>query len=295
MSAVYDLGIPHPVTPYPKLIVNAAITGMVPTKEDTPHIPITVAEIVADAVACYNAGASIIHLHARDDEGKPTYHKELYAEMIAGIRAECPDVILCTTTSGRVHNTFEKRSEVLELDGPVKPDMGSLTMGSLNFPKQASVNQPDMIQNLAQKMKDRGIVPEIEVFESGMIYAAKVLMKRGVLMPPFYFNILLGSIYSAPATLFELSHMVMSLPTGVHWAATGIGKFQLKINYAAVLMGGHVRVGLEDNIYYDQNGTQLATNPMLVERVIRFAREFGRDVATAAEARQILGFGDPPR
>jgi uncharacterized protein (DUF849 family) len=152
-----------------------------------------------------------------------------------------------------------------------------------------------MIRNLAQKMKDRGIVPEIEVFESGMIYAAKVLMKQGVLVPPFYFNILLGSIYSAPATLFELSHMVMNLPPGVHWAATGIGKFQLTINYAAVLMGGHVRVGLEDNIYFDQQGSQLATNPMLIERVVRFARELGREAATPAEARQMLGFGNAAR
>ncbi len=295
MNTIYDMGIPHPVAPYPKMIVNAAITGMVPTKEDTPHIPISVPEIVADAIACYNAGASIVHLHARDNAGEPAYQKGLYAEMITEIRAKCPDVIICATTSGRVHNTFEKRSEVLELEGHLKPDMGSLTMGSMNFPNQASVNQPDMIQNLAQKMKDRGIVPEIEVFESGMIHAATVLMGRGILVPPFYFNILLGSIYSAPATLSELSHMVMNLPAGVHWAATGIGRFQLKINLAAVLMGGHVRVGLEDNIYYDQNRTQLATNPMLIERVVRLAREVGREVATAAEAREILGLGDPPR
>jgi uncharacterized protein (DUF849 family) len=150
MTAVYDLGIPHPVTPYPKLIVNAAITGMVPTKQQTPHVPITVPEIVADAVACHNAGASIIHLHARDEAGEPTYRKELYAEMIAGIRAKCQDMIICTTTSGRVHNTFDKRSEVLQLDGNVKPDMGSLTMGSLNFAKQASVhgfwNSPSPVQ-----------------------------------------------------------------------------------------------------------------------------------------------------
>ena len=288
MDTIYDLGIPHPVTPYPKLIINAAITGMVPTKEHTPHIPISVKEIVADAKACYDAGASLIHIHARDDDGAPTYHKELYAEMIAGIRANCPDVIICATTSGRVHNTFERRSEVLELDGDVKPDMGSLTLGSLNFPKQASVNTPDMIQQLALKMKDRGIVPEIEAFETGMIQTAKVLIKRGVLEEPFYFNLLLGSVYSAPGTLFDLAHMVQSLPPGVLWAAAGIGRFQLKMNFAAVLMGGHVRVGLEDNLYYDHDSKTLATNTQLIERVVRFSHEIGRDIASASEAREML-------
>lgn len=287
-NAVSDLGIPHPVTPYPKLIINAAITGMVPTKEQTPHIPITVDEIIADATACYNAGASMIHVHARDEEGRPAYEKEIYAEIIAGIRADHPDLIICASTSGRVHNTFEARSQVLELEGDAKPDMGSLTMGSLNFPKQASINQPEMVRDLALKMKDRGIVPEIEVFETGMVYTAKLLMKRGILQPPFYCNILLGSIYSAPATLFDLTHMVMSLPPEAHWGAAGIGKFQLKVNFAAVLMGGHVRVGLEDNLYYDEKAGRLATNAALIERVASFAKEIGREVATAKEAREML-------
>ena len=288
MDANYDLGIPHPVTPYPKLIINAAITGMVPTKKLTPHIPITVDEIVADATACYNAGASMIHVHARDEEGEPTYRKEIFADIIAGIRSNHPDLIICATTSGRLHNTLEARSQVLELEGDAKPDMGSLTMGSLNFPKQASINQPKMIQDLALKMKDRAVVPEIEVFETGMIHTARVLMKRGILEPPYYCNILLGSIYSAPATLFELAHMVRSLPPDVHWGAAGIGKFQLKINFAAVLMGGHVRVGLEDNIYYDEEAGRLATNAELIERVASFAKQVGREVATAKEAREML-------
>jgi len=288
MDAIYDLGIPHPVTPYPKLIINAAITGMVPTRKQTPHLPITVDEIIADATACYNAGASMIHVHARDEEGEPTYRKEIFADIISGIRSNHPDLIICATTSGRLHNTLEARSQVLELEGDAKPDMGSLTMGSLNFPKQASINEPKMIQDLALKMKDRAVVPEIEVFETGMIYTVRVLMKRGILEPPYYCNILLGSIYSAPATLFELAHMVRSLPPDVHWGAAGIGKFQLKINFAAVLMGGHVRVGLEDNIYYDEEAGRLATNAALIERVASFAKQVGREVATAKEAREML-------
>lgn len=286
---MYDLGLPHPVTPYPKLIINAAITGMVPTKEHTPYVPLTVKEIIEDAIKCYEAGASVIHIHARDEEGKPTYEKEIYADIIRGIRKQCPEVILCASTSGRIHNTFEKRSQVLELEGEAKPDMGSLTMGSLNFPKQASVNTPEIIQNLALKMKENGIVPEIEIFETGMINTTNVLIKKGILVEPFVGNLLLGSIYSAPGTLFALACMVMSLPPNFHWGAAGIGKFQLKMNFAAILMGGNVRVGLEDNIFYTNSETTLATNQMLIERIVRFAKEIGREIATPIEAREIFG------
>lgn len=291
MDVTYDLGIPHPATPYPKLIINAAITGMVPMKTDTPHVPITVDEIIKDATECFQAGATIIHVHARGSNGLPTYKKEIYADMIRGIRAACTGVIVCATTSGRTDNTFDKRSEVLELEGDAKPDMGSLTLGSLNFPTQASINTPEMIEKLAVAMRDRGIVPELEAFETGMIQTAKILMKRGILKPPFYCNLLLGSIFSAPGTLFDLSHMVMSLPPNVVWAAAGIGRFQLNMNFAAVLMGGHVRVGLEDNIYFKQDTKELATNARLVERVVGFARDIGREIATAREARAMIGLG----
>jgi len=262
---------------------------MVPMKKDTPHVPISVDEIIADATACYDAGASMIHVHARDEEGNPTHKKEIYADIITGIRAKRPDVIICATTSGRIHNTFEYRSEVLELTGDAKPDMGSLTMGSLNFPKKASINDPEMISNLAIAMRERGIVPEIECFETGMIQTTKILIKRGILVKPFYINMLFGSIFSAPATLFDLTHMVMSLPPGVQWGAAGIGKFQLKMNFASVLMGGHVRVGLEDNIWFNQDTRDLATNARLTERVASFSRQVGREVATAVEARKIIG------
>jgi len=294
VNVVYDLGIPHPVTPYPKLIINAAITGMVPTKAQTPHIPVRVEEIVADATACYRAGAAIIHVHARDENEAPTYRKEVYAEIISGIRANCSDAIICASTSGRVHNTFEKRSEVLELEGDAKPDMGSLTLGSLNFPKQASINTPEMIEQLALKMRERGIAPELEAFETGMVQTAKVLIKRGVLAPPYYCNLLLGSVFSAPGTLFDLSHMVMSLPHGVHWAAAGIGRFQLNMNLGAILMGGHVRVGLEDNLYFDHDTKELATNVSLIERLVRLAGDVGRKVASAAEARAMIGLPPAP-
>jgi uncharacterized protein (DUF849 family) len=288
MKPIYDLGMPHPITTYPKLIINSALTGMVPTKKDTPYVPINVEEIIKDAQLCCSAGASIVHLHARDEEGKPTYKKEIYAEMIQGIRETCPDLIICVTTSGRAHNSFEKRSQVLGLKDDLKPDMASLTLGSLNFPNEASINTPDMIEQLAFKMKKNGIVPEVEIFEMGMINTAKVLIKKGILKKPFYFNLLLGSIYSVPATLFDLTHMVTSLPPNVHWGAAGIGKFQLNMNLASILMGGNVRVGLEDNIYYDNEKKKFATNEMLVQRIVRLAKEVGRDVATPQETREYL-------
>ena len=286
---IYDLGRPHPTTPYSKLIINAAITGMVPMKDDSPHVPITVPEIIEDATRCCQAGASIIHVHARGEDGLPTYKKEVYAEIIRGIRANCPDAIICTTTSGRKHNTFEKRSEVLELEGNSKPDMGSLTLGSLNFTKQASINTPKMIQDLAAKMIAHDIVPEIEIFDIGMVNTAKIFIKNEILVEPFYFNLLLGSVFSVPATLFDLAYMVNSLPSAGQWAAAGIGRFQLKMNFASILMGGHVRVGIEDNIFYNQNNKELATNEQLIQRIVKFSHTIGREVASASEARGLIG------
>ncbi|MCM8820721.1 MAG: 3-keto-5-aminohexanoate cleavage protein [Candidatus Omnitrophica bacterium] len=280
---------PYPITPYKKLIINSAITGMVHTKNDTPYLPISIEEVIEESIACCLAGASLIHIHAREETGEPSYKKEIYARIIEGIRKKCPDLIICVSTSGRIYNTFKKRSQCLELKGSVKPDMASLTMGSLNFPEQISINTIEMIENLAMKMKENNIVPEIEVFEPGMIQTAKVLIKKGILTPPFYFNILLGSLYSTPATLPDLVHMVQSLPQGAIWGATGIGRFQMIINFSAILMGGNVRVGLEDNIYYDIKKKNLATNLKLIERVVNFAKEIGREIANPLEAREIIG------
>jgi uncharacterized protein (DUF849 family) len=285
--------VPHPLKPYSKLIINAAITGMVPGKKDSPHIPITVEEIVEDSVRCVSAGASILHLHARDENGKATYKSEMYARIIKAVREECPDVIICVTTSGRFYNVFEKRAEVLDLDGFVKPDMASLTLGSLNFPKQASINDPDMIMRLAEKMAQNGIKPELEIFDTGMINTAKYLYRKGYISPPFYFNAILGSIYSTQAKMLDLAYLVNLLPQDAIWAGGGIGVFQLSINIAAIIMGGHVRVGLEDNLWYDFNKKELTTNERSIERLKRIAVEFRRDIATPVEAREMLGLNVP--
>jgi len=271
-----------------KLIVNAAVTGMVPMKADTPHVPITVDEIVADVRRCRDAGASIVHLHAREPDGTPSYRSEIYTSILRGVREACPDVILCVSTSGRVFKSFEQRSEVLDCTAP-DPEMASLTLGSMNFPTTESVNSPQMIGALAEKMAERGIVPEWECFDMGMVDYSHYLTDRGVLKPPFYCNILLGSLGTLSSSPFNLATMVRELPTGTTWAAAGIGRFQLSTNALAITMGGHVRVGLEDNIWFDHERTTLATNPGLIERLVGIARACGREVATPDEARAMIG------
>lgn len=267
------------------LIINAAITGMIPMKSDTPHVPINPQEIIADAIRCRDAGATVLHLHAREADGTPTYRKEIYAEIFAGVREACPEVLISGSCSGRVFGEFWQRSEVLEL----RPDFGSLTLGSLNFPKQPSVNSPEMIQALANKMKQLGVIPELEIFDVGMADYAKYLVDRGILRPPFYANLLLGSLGTLSATPENLCTLVRSLPAGTCWSATGIGRFQFSINSLAVVMGGHVRVGLEDAIYHDWATKRLATNAGLIDRVVRLAGATGRPIATAEDTQRLIG------
>jgi 3-keto-5-aminohexanoate cleavage enzyme len=272
-----------------KLIINAAITGMVPTKLDTPHVPVTVDEIVADARRCHEAGASIVHVHARDEHGLPTYRKEIAAEIFAGIRNACPALLISATTSGRTQKEFWQRSQVLDLEGVLKPDFASLTLGSMNFATQASVNEPKTIQELAAKMKARGIAPELELFELGMAEYAHYLIQRNLLVPPFYTNILLGSLGTLSASQQNLDLMTRALPKGTTWSAAGIGRFQFQVNRLAIAMGGHVRVGLEDNLWFDDARTELATNPGLIKRLVKLARAEGREIASPDEARKIIG------
>ena len=262
---------------------------MVPKKEDNPHLPITPAEIAEECYRAYNAGVSIVHLHPRDAQGVPTYRIEIFRDILSRVREKCPDLIVCVTTSGRSFKTFEQRSQALELEGPLKPELASLTLGSLNFPKNASVNEPEMISALAQKMKGRGIVPELEAFDLGMIDYAKSLVDRGVLGKPLYFNLFLGSLGTLNATPLNLSMMVNNLPANAVWSAAGIGRYQLYVNSMAITMGGHVRVGLEDNLYLDTQKKNLATNLQLVERLVNLARAMGREVASPAEARRLIG------
>lgn len=271
------------------LIINLAPTGMVPRTSDNPSVPVA-AELIADDCAdCCRIGATMFHLHARDESEDPAWRSSIYKSIILAVRAKCPDAVIVVSTSGRTHGAFEQRSDVLNLDGDAKPDMASLTLGSLNFPKQASINEPSMIRRLADAMAERSIVPELEVFDFGMLDYAKYLIERRVLREPFYFNLLLGSLGTVSATPFNLASLVMQLPAGAVWAAAGIGRFQLAMNSLAIVTGGNVRVGLEDNLYLDEEKTQPATNVALVERLVRVAEAIGRPVATIAQTREMIG------
>lgn len=276
------------------LIVNLAPTGMVPTVGDNPALPVTPQTIARDAADCRAMGTAIIHLHARDDTGAPTWRPDAYRAVIAEVRRCAPDLIICVSTSGRTFSAFEQRAAVLDLDGDHKPEMASLTLGSMNFPTQASVNEPAMIEALATRMHERGIVPEIEVFDLGMLDYARYLIDRAVLRPPFYVNILLGSRGTLAATPLHLALMVQALPAGATWAAAGIGRFQFPVNAMAITMGGHVRVGLEDNLFMDTGKATPASNGSLVQRLVTLARAAGRDPATPDEARAIIGLPSRP-
>jgi uncharacterized protein (DUF849 family) len=262
---------------------------MVPRRRDgiaVPEQPLQIADTVRSAIA---AGASCVHLHARDADGEPTYLRERYREVVLAVRAVDPDVVISVSTSGRVHGTFEARSDVLQLDGAARPDLASLTLGSMNFPTQASVNSPEMIQRLAHAMRERGIVPELEIFDFGMIDYAHYLIQRGVLAPPFVCNILLGSLGTSAATPLNLAQMVERLPRGTFWQAAGIGRFQWPMNALGVVTGGHVRTGLEDSLYFDDTKETPASNEALVRRVAELASAFGRRLADPAHARHLMG------
>ena len=271
-----------------KLVINFTPTGMVPTKSMTSEVPISVDEIVETVLDCAELGVSIVHLHARDSEGRPTPDPEVFAEIIRRIRHQRRDLILCVTTSGRTHPSLEDRAAVLDLDGECKPDMASLTLGSMNFARTASINSPETIQALARRMLERGIRPELEVFEAGMINYGKYLMKKGLLQPPGYFNLLLGNIATAQADEPTLDLMLGALPEGAVWALAGIGDCQQRVHRWALQRGGHVRVGLEDNIYFDEERTQLASNRMQVQRIVELAEELGRKISTPDETRSLL-------
>ena len=271
-------------------ILNFTPTGMIPTKEMTPKVPIQAPEIIEQVLEAAGLGANMAHIHARDPkDGLPTSEKDIYTDIIKGLRAKNKDLVICVSTSGRNFPEFEKRSACLDLTGGLKPDFGSLTLSSLNFNKQASINTPEMIQALAKKMLDNGIKPELEVFDLGMINYAHYLIQKGLIKPPYYFNLILGNIACAQANLLSLGLMVKELPPDSIWSAGGIGSFQLKMNALGIVAGGGVRIGLEDNIFFDDEKTQLASNSDLMKRIMGIAKAMGRTPYSHKEARKILG------
>ncbi|MFH1116415.1 MAG: 3-keto-5-aminohexanoate cleavage protein [Pseudomonadota bacterium] len=268
-----------------KLIINAALTGMVPVKKNNPHVPITEDEIVSTACRVRDAGAAIVHLHARDKQERPSYDFETYTAIVNRIRECRPDLIVCVSLSGRTIQDLDTRAAPLMS----RPDMASLTLGSMNFPKQANVNSPPAICQLAARIYEAGAIPELEAFDTGFINYARDLISKKVLRPPFYFNLILGFPGAAAMDLITLGHMVSLLPERSTWSVAGIGRYQLPANTIAIAAGGHVRIGLEDNLFYDSAGRIPADNVGLVERIVRLGREMGRDPATPDEARTVIG------
>lgn len=272
------------------LVVNFAPTGMLMRKKDTPYIPISPQEIISDVKEAVGIGISSVHLHARNQENEdPCWEKESFAEIISGIREFAPELVISVTTSGRVYNTLEKRTNVLELDGSLKPDMASLTLSSLNFNKTASVNEPAMIRNILDIMNEKGIKPELEVFDTGMVNYSNYLIRKQLLQPPYYYNVILGNISCAQPTLLHSGVVINDIPDDSVVALGGIGNAQLNINAMGIAMGYGVRVGLEDNIWFDEKRTRLATNLDYLKRIKGIADSLGRKICSPAELRQMLG------
>ncbi len=275
------------------MFINFVPTGMVPIKTLTPHVPEQPEEIIREVLAAKEKGAAIAHLHARDPQGRPTFDPSVYQQIIEGIRegeaGEQDQLILCVSTSGRNWPEFEKRSACLDLEGVAKPDMGSLTLSSLNFSRQASLNSPDMIRRLAEHMLERNIKPELEIFDLGMLNYAFYLIEKDILQPPFYFNLLFGNIAGAQADLLSMGHLIQTLPAGTAaWAAAGLGPAQLPANLAALAAGGGVRIGLEDNIFFDREKKQLATNAGLLDRILHIADQMDLKPDSPGKLRKAL-------
>jgi uncharacterized protein (DUF849 family) len=269
--------------------VNAALTGQVLTPERAPHLPVTPEAIAADAEECVAAGATILHLHARDEAGRPDWRPDTYRRVIEAVRERCPDAILCVSTSGRDESDIDRRAAVLGLTGDHRPDMASLTLGSFNFHTGPSVNSPDAIRRLASRMAEAGIRPELELFDLGMAHLAHGLLAQGLLVGPLYANLMLGFGNGCPADAKSLVALVDALPGGTTWAAAGLGSYQRTANALAVAMGGHVRTGLEDNPDLDDVTRAPARNVQLVCRATQLADAVGRPVAACSQARHVLG------
>ena len=268
------------------MIINVALTGAVPGKGDSPDVPITPDEIAADAIACAAAGASIVHVHVRDEDGRQVHRADLYERVIGPIRDAVPEVVVCGTTSGRGSADRRERMTVLHLDPALRPDMASLTLGSFNFPRAVSSNSFEDIEALLCEMGELGIKPELEVFELGMVNTLHWLQSRGLVDSRPYVNILLGSLGAAPAFVGDLARIVERLPE-CEWAAAGIGVFQRSMVMAAIVMGGNVRTGVED-APRDIDGSP-SSNVRAVEHAVATAALAGREVATPGDARRRLG------
>jgi 3-keto-5-aminohexanoate cleavage enzyme len=268
-----------------KLIITACISGAEVTKDHNPAVPYTVSEFVREAKSAVAAGASIIHLHVREDDGSPTQSVERFRVCIDAILKSVPEVIIQVSTGGALGMSNEDRLQPIMLN----PEMATLDCGTCNFGgDEIFVNTENTIIEFAEKMNERGIKPELEVFDKGMIDMALKLHKKGYILDPMHFDFVLGLNGGISGTARDLVFLHDSLPTGCTWTATGIGKFAFPVAAQTIVMGGHVRVGFEDNVYLSKN-VLAKSNGELVEKVCRIAKELNREIASPEEARTILG------
>lgn len=264
------------------LIITCAVVGAELTRDQTPYLPLTPDEIVDSAVGAFEAGAAMVHLHVRDQAGKPTCNEKVFQEVIQEIRRRC-DLIIQVSTGGAIGDTEEDRFRPLQAN----PDMASLTTGSVNFGNEVFLNSRPFVESLAKEMKDRGIKPEIEVFDTAMLETGIALAEKGWIEPPLHFDLVLGVPGALGATERNLKFLVEGLPSDATWSVAAIGRHQFLMAALAMKMGGHVRVGMEDNIYLEK-GVLAKSNAELVAKVVSMAREIGRPIASPAEARELL-------
>ncbi|GAB4300883.1 MAG: 3-keto-5-aminohexanoate cleavage protein [Myxococcota bacterium] len=268
-----------------KLIITAAICGAETTRKETPHLPVTAKELGDEARRCLEAGASIIHLHVRKPDGTPTQELGFFRDAFIAIRDACLELpIIQPSTGGAVGMTFDERAQPLELC----PEMATLDCGTVNFGDEIFVNDLPMMRAFADRMVKIGTIPELECFDLGHIHNAEILIKEGRLRGHCHFDLVLGVPGAMNGSADSLFKMVSSLPAGATWTVAGVGRFELPLACVALGMGGHVRVGLEDNIFY-RKGELSKGNAPLVERIVRIARELGREPAAPDEAREMLG------
>jgi len=265
-----------------KVIITVALNGSLPTKEMNPHVPMTPEELGVTAAKCQESGASIAHVHARDSDGRPTLDPEVFERIHAEVSART-DLIVQISTGARAGTDTEARAESVRR---IRPEMASLTTESMNFPTEVYCNSFEVVERLAEVMKEAGTKPEMEIFEAGMIDNALGLIKKELVEPPLHFDFVLGSRGSQPATARQLLFLSESIPGNSTWTVAALGRWQLPMGILAIGMGGHVRVGLEDNLYYRYG--ELASNEQLVARMARVANEAERGVASPDEARELL-------
>jgi len=264
------------------LILTCAVVGAELTREQTPYLPLSPEEIADSAIEAAEAGAAMVHLHVRDSQGRPTCDEKVFSEVLEKIRHRS-DVIIQVSTGGAIGDTEVDRFRPLE----AAPDMASLTTGSVNFGSEVFFNPRPFVESLAKAMLEKGIKPELEVFDAAMLENGMALAAKGLVLPPLHFDLVLGVPGGIAATERNLRFLAEGIPSGATWSVAAVGRHQFPMAELAIKWGGHARVGMEDNIFLEK-GVLAKSNAELVAKAVKMARELGRPIATPAQARNLL-------